>query len=666
MQNRPELSTGLRGILSIAGSNGVNFTMRKLLLLPSVFVAVLAITLCAVSPASTEQKEDPFGSDVGPILTTLTYVSHDTVRAGDTLWLAVRINLAPTWHVNSARPREDFLIPTRLELSPPTHFRLAGAILYPPGHDVLLIGDTMSVYESGATIYVPVISAAAVAFGPATITGTLHYQGCDDNSCVAPDEAALTWRTNIGMNTSALKHSDVFADVATPSPTTNTTTSIDVVSSPDLSSVQDKSELERLIEEKGFWGYILAFGLAFGTGFLLSFSPCTYPMIPITVSIFAGQARGPGRGFFLSLIYVLTMAVIYGIMGVIVASVGGVFGAWLAHPVVVALIVAIFVVFSLSMFGLYELQVPEGLRNKMASKGGGEGIGGVIVLGAIAALVVSPCVGPFVAGIMLYVATTGSALLGFAILFTFALGLGTLFVLIGTFSSSIQALPRAGTWMESVKKFFGFVLLLMALYFMRTLVSSELLALLTGLLFLGAGVFGGGFDRLTAESGFFPRLRKAFGVLCAIIGIYLLLGYLAFSGLIWPPLQLSGGVGATMQHTEKIPWNTDLNQSLSSARTEGKPVLIDTWATWCANCHKLDKYTWSDDAVAAEAGRFVPVKLQLETNDAPQTQEFLKLFALKQYSLPTIILMDSGGRVSDIIFGYVDAEEMLARMRSVS
>lgn len=667
MQNWPELRAGLRGILFTAGLVGTNSTMRKHLQPTITATLTIVFLLCVAMPGHTEQSADPFGADVGPILTTLSYVSNDTVKAGDTLWLAVRLNLAPTWHVNSARPREDFLIPTRLELSPPTHFRLAGGIVYPPGHDVLLIGDTMSVYESGATIYVPVTTAAAVATGPATITGTLHYQGCDDNSCVAPDQAAVSWRTTIGSQTSSPKHPEIFADVAKTSMQSATEVqTATTTAAPDLSTVQEKSELERLIEEKGFWGYILAFGLAFGTGFLLSFSPCTYPMIPITVSIFAGQARGPGRGFFLSLIYVLTMAVIYGIMGVIVASVGGVFGAWLAHPVVVALIVLIFVIFSLSMFGLYELQVPEGLRNKMASKGGGEGIGGVIILGAIAALVVSPCVGPFVAGIMLYVATTGSALLGFAVLFTFALGLGTLFVLIGTFSSSIQALPRAGTWMESVKKFFGFVLLLMALYFLRTLVSIELLALLAGLLFLGAGVFGGGFDRLTSESGFFPRLKKAFGVLCAIIGIYLLLGYLAFSGLIWPPLQLSGGVGASTQQIEKIPWNTDLNQSLASARTEGKPVLIDTWATWCANCHKLDKYTWSSDAVAAEAARFVPVKLQLETNDAPQTQEFLKLFALKQYSLPTIILMDSGGRVRDIIFGYVDAEEMLARMRTVS
>lgn len=641
-------------------SSQMKKTLRTLV---AVTLVLMACVLGHSKYAHTAQQDDPFGAETGPILTTLSYVSNDTVRAGDTLWLAVRINLAPTWHVNSARPREDYLIPTRLEFTAPTGFHPAGPIIYPPGHDILLLGDTMSVYESGAVILLPVYSDNLVSPGPVSISGTLHYQGCDDNSCVAPDQASLTWRSAIGATASPRKHTEIFSAVMSSVVDVLTT---DTSSAPYVSSVHERSDLERLIEERGFWGYVLAFGLAFGTGFLLSFSPCTYPMIPITVSIFAGQARGPGRGFFLSVIYVLTMAVIYGIMGVIVATVGGVFGAWLAHPVVVSLIVAIFVVFALSMFGLFELQVPERLRNKLASKGGGEGVGGVIVLGAIAALVVSPCVGPFVAGIMLYIATSGSAVMGFAILFTFALGLGTLFVLIGTFSSSIQALPRAGTWMESVKRFFGFVLLLMALFFLRTLVEPELLALLTGLLFLGAGVFGGGFDRLTADSGFFPRLKKAFGVLCTILGIYFLLGYLAFSGVIWPPLNLSGGIGGSVQQIEKIHWQTDLNASLAEARTGGKPVLIDTWATWCANCHKLDKHTWSADAVAAEAMRFVPVKLQLETNDSPQTQEFLKHFALKQYSLPTIILMDSGGRVRDIIFGYVDAEEMLSRMRAVS
>jgi len=624
------------------------------------FLTVIAVLLVAAGSLGASQVLDPSDVQTESILTAQVFASTDTAMAGDTVWLAVRIDQAPGWHVNSARPRQDFLIPTQLELTLPPHVR-SGETVYPPGHTIELLGDSMSVYESGATIFAPVIVMPGAPPGAIELTGTLHYQGCDNKSCVAPDEAPLVWKIAVATQRGADRHADVFVSVRGQHPPAGNW-SLKTTGSPGA----PRSDLERLIVAHGTWGYFLAFLLAFGTGLLLSFSPCTYPMIPITVSIFAGQARGAARGLVLSLVYVLTMAVLYGIMGTVVASVGGVFGAWLAHPVVVGVIVAIFVVFALSMFGLYELQVPERLRNRMAGKGG-EGIGGAIVLGAVAALVVSPCVGPFVAGIMLYVATAGSAVLGFFILFTFALGLGTLFILIGTFSSAIQSLPRAGEWMESVKKFFGLVLLLMALYFLRTLISTELLALLAGLLFLAAGVFGGGFDRLAAEAGFFPRLKKAFGILCLIVSVYLLGGYLISTGVIWPPAQLAApGNGTTALAPEMIAWTTDLDAALATAAREGRPVLIDTWATWCVNCRKLDKVTWADDRVAAEAGRFVPVKLQLETNEAPQTRRFLERFAIKQYSLPTTILIDSRGEVRDVIFGFVNAEAMLARMQAVS
>ncbi|MEW5702848.1 MAG: cytochrome c biogenesis protein CcdA [Candidatus Zixiibacteriota bacterium] len=626
--------------------------------------AILAATqvLCMPGLAVAGLPTNLFGEEGGrsAILTVEPLASADTVAPGDTLWLAARLELAPEWHVNSAQPLQDYLIPTRLELETPASWT-TGRIVYPPGETVLLLGDSMSVYESGTVVFASVVAGSDAPSGPIELTGTLHYQGCDDKSCVAPDDAELSWKITIASQRGSDRHADLFASIVASQAPSVSTWSL----KPKSGAGAPHSDLERLIAEHGAWGYVLTFLLAFGTGLLLSFSPCTYPMIPITVSIFAGQARGAGRGFVLSLVYVLTMAVLYGIMGTVVASVGGVFGAWLAHPVVVGAIVAIFVVFALSMFGLYELQIPERFRNRMAGRGG-EGIGGAIVLGAVAALVVSPCVGPFVAGIMLYVATAGSALLGFSVLFTFALGLGTLFVLIGTFSSAIQSLPRAGEWMESVKKFFGFVLLLMALYFLRTLIPTSLTALLAGLLFLAAAVFGGGLDRLTAESRFFARLKKAFGILCLVLAIYLLGGYLISSGLVWPSVQLSGlGAGAAPSH-DKIPWLTDLDAALGQAQQEGRPVLIDTWATWCANCYKLDEVTWSDDGVATEATRFVPVKLQLETSSAPQTREFLDRFAIRQYSLPTIILIDSHGEVADVIFGFVNAESMRAKMRAVS
>jgi thiol:disulfide interchange protein len=151
-----------------------------------------------------------------------------------------------------------------------------------------------------------------------------------------------------------------------------------------------------------------------------------------------------------------------------------------------------------------------------------------------------------------------------------------------------------------------------------------------------------------------------------LLGLYLIGGYLVANGFIWPPVEFkSGGAAATAHGEEKIDWVTDLDEGLQTAQTSGRPVLIDTWATWCANCYKLDRNTWSHDLVAADAERFVPLKLQLETDESPETKRFLELFQLKQYSLPTIILIDSQGRVADVIQGYLEPEDMLARMQAV-
>jgi thiol:disulfide interchange protein DsbD len=419
------------------------------------------------------------------------------------------------------------------------------------------------------------------------------------------------------------------------------------------------------VEQYGFWGYFLALGLAFITGLLLSFSPCTYPMIPITVSIFAGQQRSVGRGFALSLVYVTSMAVVYGIMGLIVSLVGGVFGAWLASTPVVITIVIVFVIFALSMFGLYEIQVPMALRQKLGARAGGGGLFSVITLGIVAALVVSPCVGPFVAGVLIYVATAGSPLIGFLVLFVFALGLGTLYVLIGTFSSAIAKLPGSGEWMESVKKFFGFVLLLMALYFLRTLIAPELTAILAGLLLVAFGVFGGGFDRLTPRSGFFLRLKKFLGVLALLLGAYLLVGVFLTQGVILPAAShwLPAVGNQTGVEESLIDWETDLDDGLARAARENKPVLIDTWATWCANCRVLEEETFGDRRVAEVAKRFVPIKVQLENANTETTKAFMNRFGMSHYSLPTTLLLTPDGKVKKIIRGMIGPEDLIVEMR---
>ncbi|MGB5105285.1 MAG: cytochrome c biogenesis protein CcdA [Candidatus Zixiibacteriota bacterium] len=587
--------------------------------------------------------------------------SVTSAASGKTYEAAVLAKIEPGWHINSARPYESYLIPAKVAFD-----TLPGitprTILYPKSVDAQLIGEKMSVYEGDVVIKFKIDIAASVAAGEYVAPVKFTYQPCNDRECRAPTTVEVDIPITVGALGNAL-NSEIFGSTPAEVKPVNAETA------PVQSQVESDNEIQKLIDEHGFWGYIIALGLAFVTGLLLSFSPCTYPMIPITVSIFAGQQRSLGRGFIMSLFYVGSMAVVYGIMGLIVSLVGGVFGAWLASPAVVIGIVIVFVIFSLSMFGLYELQVPASLRNKLGRRAAGGGIGGAIVLGVVAALVVSPCVGPFVAGILLYIATAGSPVIGFLVLFVFAIGLGTLYIIIGTFSSAISSLPGSGGWMEQVKKFFGFVLLLMAVYFLKTIVAPEITAITTGLLLLALGVFGGGFDRLTAESGFFLRLKKFVGILALLVGVYLLGGTILRQGLILPPaaewLPMSSG---TVEPSEKslINWSDDLESGLAQAKSEGRPALIDTWATWCVNCRILDKKTFGNAAVADEAKRFVALKVQLENSDTPITKDFMARFGLKHYSLPTTLLLDSSGRVRRILQGVVDPEDMIAELRKIS
>lgn len=621
-----------------------------------VIVAILAIGCFANDLLAEIDFGGPQTDFTEPLVDVSAALSYTSVEAGGTFRAALIAEIKPGWHINSVQPYQDWLIPAQLSVEPPAGFAVSD-VTYPTGHDVALLDEQMSVYSGRVLFGFDISVASGVADGEYSLPIALDYQACDDSTCRAP----VTIETNLIVKVGSLgvpTHVDIFGSIASEASSEATIES---------GAVQT-NELQQLVDKYGLWGYFLALGLAFVTGLLLSFSPCTYPMIPITVSIFAGQQRSLWQGFVMSLFYVGSMAVIYGIMGLVVSLVGGVFGAWLASPAVVIGIAVVFVVFSLSMFGLYELQAPMFLRQKLGAAKGGGGIGGAIVLGAVAALVISPCVGPFVAGILLYIATYGSPIVGFVVLFVFALGLGTLFIIIGTFSSAINSLPRAGEWMEQVKKFFGFVLLIMALYFLRTIIPSTVLAILTGLLLLAFGVFGGGLDRLTAEAGGFTRLKKYLGFISLLIGAYLLVGTILLEGLILPPASKwlpVIGAGTSQQQEPGIDWLTDLEKGLAQAKAEGRPVFIDTWATWCANCRVLEQKTFSHPDVIKAADRFVPIRVQLEKAGSDVTRSFMDRFGLKVYSLPTTLLLDSKGVTKMIRQGVISPEDMIAQMQRV-
>ena len=272
---------------------------------------VMAQAQVDFSGGAVEQQLDK------PLVTARSLFSLTSARAGSSYRAAVVVEVADGWHINSAHPLQGYLIPAEVEFDTTAQF-LPRNLAYPGSEEATLAGDVMSVYGGHAVILFDVAVNANVTAGEYALPVRFTYQPCNNKECRAPQTLDVGLKIAVGDEGTPI-NGDIFGSSTTAAPDSTRT-----------QTITETNDIQRLIDRHGIWGYFIALGLAFVTGLLLSFSPCTYPMIPITVSIFAGQQRSVGKGFALSLIYVGSMAVVYGIMGLIVASVGGVFGAWLA------------------------------------------------------------------------------------------------------------------------------------------------------------------------------------------------------------------------------------------------------------------------------------------------------------------------------------------------
>ncbi|MFO7609441.1 MAG: cytochrome c biogenesis protein CcdA, partial [Candidatus Krumholzibacteriia bacterium] len=378
------------------------------------------------------------------------------------------------------------------------------------------------------------------------------------------------------------------------------------------------------IDERGLPFFLV---LVFGFGILMSLSPCIYPMIPITLAVIGArsQEKGAAHGLAMSVTYVLGMALVYAILGALSATVFSGITAFMQSPVVVGPIAVLLVVLAFSMFGAFELQAPRFMRDRLQGTGGSRsGVVGVFAMGMVAGLVASPCVGPFLAALLVWVATTGNWVLGFVSLFTFGIGMGLLLIGVGTFPALLGSMPRSGGWMETIKKGMGLLLLAMAFWFVRPGIAlpEKVFYPLLGASTILVGVFLGAFDAVGAGTGWWARTRKGLGIIALVAGLYLLGGSFLAHGLLMPsplpapaPTVSAGPTADPAAPTaaarpaalpDKVPWElvrtgegarAFLDERLAAAKAAGRPVMIDFWAEWCVYCKKLDKSVWNDPAV---------------------------------------------------------------------
>jgi thioredoxin:protein disulfide reductase len=508
-----------------------------------------------------------------------------------------------------------------------------GAPQLPPGrkHKDDFFGE-VETYRKAVRILIPVE-------GEGRFELKVTSQGCADvGVCYVPMESTASLR--------------VAADMATLSEAPRR---VDAV--PTFSIFASDFDIARLFEGN----FLLVLGGFFAFGLLLTFTPCVLPMVPILSGIIAGEGKGLNRmrALVLSLSYVLGMALAYAAAGIAAAFSGSLLAAALQNAFVLGAFSLVFVLLALSMFGLYELQLPGFLHRRLDSahrRLQGGRIASVAGMGVFSAIIVSPCVAAPLAGALLYISQTRDVALGGAALFAMALGMGVPLVAVGVTEGAL--LPKAGAWMTSVRKFFGALLLAVAIWVLSPVLPMTIQMLAWAGLLIGSAVFLRALDPLPVAASGWWRLWKGVGVAALLVGAALVVG--ALSGSRDPLRPLAGLTGNSVTQKAALPWNrvASLGELQEKLQAPGRPVMLDFYADWCVSCKEMEAFTFSDPKVRAQLEGVLLLQADVTANSEAD-RILLKRFSL--FGPPGIIFFDAQGReIRGLrVIGYQNAERFL-------
>ena len=507
----------------------------------------------------------------------------------------------------------------------------------------LTFGDTEVFHQS--------FQAEIVLKRSASTAGTIQlnavYQGCSEQGLCYPP---ITKTLRVNLPDAQTGQVEPPAMSAAPLP---------------VVTPSEGSQIATLFKSGSFWLIVSFF---FGAGLLLAFTPCVFPMIPILSGIIVGRGHKITRmhAFILSLAYVLGMALTYAAAGVAAGYSGNLISSALQTPWVLGSFSALFVLLSLSMFGFYELQLPSALQSKLtntSNKLHGGHLSGVFVMGALSAIIMGPCVAAPLAAALLYIGQTHDALLGGVALFALAMGMGAPLLVIGT--SAGVLLPKAGAWMEAVKRFFGVMLLALAIWIIQPLLPIGVQMLLWAALLIFSGIYMRALDGLPHHASGWHKLFKGIGLLALLLGVAYLIGALSGARDILRPL---GNISraetqspGTLQFT-RVKDNDELDRYIAEAR--GRIVMLDFYADWCISCKEMERFTFSDTAIQAKLGPALLLKADVTANNEAD-KALLKRFGL--YGPPGILFFDAQGReLSDFrVVGFQDAPLFLKSIQAV-
>ena len=425
---------------------------------------------------------------------------------------------------------------------------------------------------------------------------------------------------------------------------------------PEFTELSEDQSIANELSSKNFFISLATF---FGYGLLLSLTPCVFPMIPILSSIIVskGGSLNAKKGFLLSLVYVVAMSLAYALAGVGASLLGfGIAGA-LQNIYVLGAFAAIFVILSFSMFGFYDIKLPSKFENLISKKSqNSSGLIGVFIMGFASALIVSPCVAAPLAGALLYIAQSGDAIYGGIMLFVMGLGMGAPLLVIGL--SSGKLLPRPGGWMDEVKKLFGFLMLIMAVWILARVLGAFFELLGYGVIGVFATIYLGAFE--AANSGW-AKFKKALCVLVFIYSLMLIIGAFLGSKDAFSPLS---GLNLAKNESElNFKQARNLNELNEMLTNSSNPVLVDFYADWCASCKEIEHITFKDAGVKNALAKFTLIRIDV-TSGGVQNDEMLRNFGL--IDPPALLLFKDGEEQKSLrIIGFINAKNFIAKLEKI-